>query len=166
MLNLRLALVDKSLRILWSTHPFIGRSVLEFVADEDQALVRDKFTELLLDHPTVEFTMSATVHDPPDYAPHPAKLLVTMFRIDGIDDIAALLVGVSTTNGAIRDQDHEILRLLTADYDLGQIADELGRSKSTVEHRVGKLKISLNRKTLPGLAAEAVRRGLTFDIDG
>lgn len=163
MESVHVVLLDRRFRNLWwnakpQDNPFIGKSLLEFTMDETR--LREKFAALMLDGPVEEFVMEWMLYQPPDYTGYRiAKMLTKLIRVDDLPTVAFVAIGKEVADlPQLAEQDREILRLLGDDLTLVEIADKMGRSLSTIEYRSKRLKEAFGVKTLPGLAAEAVRR--------
>ncbi len=164
MESVRIILLDRRFRILWSSaypqnDPFVGKPLFDLTPDAE--MLKEKFTNLMLGDPIEEFVANWKIYQPPDFDSFQiTAMCAKLIRVDDIQTVAA--VGIfreADMPPGLAEQDQEILRLLTQDLTLVEIADRMGRAISTIEYRTKRLKEAFGVKTLPGLAAESVRRG-------
>jgi DNA-binding CsgD family transcriptional regulator len=164
METVHVVLLDRRFNILWWSarpydNPFVGKPLLQFAKNE--SILREKFATLMLNDPVEEFVTEFTVYEPPDLTrSRQATMQTKLIRIDDLATVAAVGIFKEVVDQPnLAEQDQEILRLLADDKTLVEIADQMGRSLSTIEYRAKRLKDSFGVKTLPGLTAEAIRRG-------
>lgn len=155
-----IGVVDKNCRIRWSSsNSNVGKSAMDFYPDNIREMVFEKFSRCIVMRTTECFTAGA--FDGPSEPRCAVTWKVTIVPFD-FRELACIVVATVLPDHYydLTPDDLIVLRLMSQDNQVKDIAHSMNRSKSAIDARIKSMKLKLNCTTIGGLVALALQTAL------
>jgi DNA-binding CsgD family transcriptional regulator len=161
--NLFVTLLNRRGQIIWTTvksNPGLeGRLFTDLVIDEDRELMANELSGCIVGGKSRAFTSRWHCPSPPQ-----VNVLTVLHPVEPSEGLTVSAVSIQrhipNNFAEFNEADRALLKLLSQDQTIKEVATAMSRSESTIDARIKHLKVKMGSQTLHGLVASAFGNSL------